>query len=272
MAINAVNDGIAQYNRRNFPGSVSAFERAILADDSWGMPYYYLGMVRLHAYASAETAVPELTMAVGLMPDHAPTFYQLGIAYRQMGDLGEAREAFEETVELDPEHGRAHYRLGLILEAEGDVMEAIEAYTHSIYSDPRFANPYVELGSIYARYEFWDEAAAVFENGYENTGEATLANRLGGMHLRAGRLNEAITYFEEALAFQPESTIFNYDLGMAYGRWYLESNNPAHREQATEYLNTASRRCGEHGSQARCNSIQQLLDEMTQAEESTQQP
>jgi len=63
---------------------------------------------------SFELAIQELLIVTHLIPDFAEAFYQLGLLYRQIGDIEKAREAFQEAAMLDPDrrYSTALHRLG----------------------------------------------------------------------------------------------------------------------------------------------------------------
>lgn len=265
-AIGVMNEGIAQFERGNFNGAIARFEEASRVDPDFGLPYYYAGMVRLRRFYSPDTAIPDLRRAADLMPEHAPTFYQLGSAYLSVGDRRDAEDALKQAVEIDPEHARAWYRLGELYEGNGEIMEAIDAYTRGIHADPWEPYGYKMLGGIYLRYEHPQEAVAVFQNGWDNTSDPSLANDLGTALLDADRATDAIAAIQQALETDPNSVIYNYNLALAYTQAFRTSEDQADRDQARTHLEAAARGCGELGSQARCNQIRMMLREMDEEE------
>lgn len=267
-AIGVMNEGIAQFERGNYNGAVTRFEQAVRIDPDFGLPYYYAGMVRLRRFYSPDTAIPDLRRAADLMPDHAPTFYQLGSAHLSLGDRRDAAEALSRAVEIDPEHARAWFRLGELREGNGEIMDAIDAYTRGIHADPWEPFGYKMLGGIYLRFEHPEEAAVVFRNGWDNAQDPTLANDLGTALLAAGQSREAINVIQQALATDPNSVIYNYNLALAYTQAFRESEALSDSEQARAHLDAAARSCGELGSQARCNQIRMMLREMEEDEAS----
>jgi tetratricopeptide (TPR) repeat protein len=266
-----INKGIEQQQRSNYSGAVAAFERAIEIDPDYGLPYYLLGMIRLQYYDSPQAAITDLRRAADLMSDHAPTFYQLGMAYLDGGERRAAQRNLERAIELDPEHSRALLRLGEILEGNGEIEAAVDAYMRSIYAEPRRPDPYFRLGSIYTRFEAYDEAIAVFREGYTHTGEASLANELGKVYLYTGELEAAIRYFETAVEANPRSPNYNYNLGLAYAESYIATLDPADRTRAERYLTEAEFGCAGEGSRARCNSIELMRERMVEAAETPEE-
>lgn len=70
----------------------------------------------------------------------------------------QAREQYEQALELDPEHFLAAYNLGLLYETEGKISKAIGAYRKSIGRKPGFPHSQFRLGRLYER-RGWDSLA-----------------------------------------------------------------------------------------------------------------
>jgi len=66
----------------------------------------------------------------------ATAFFDLGHAYRQMGDLTHAKEYFEMTLQMAPNEATAMVGLGLIAEAKGEPAEAIRQYARAQATKP----------------------------------------------------------------------------------------------------------------------------------------
>ncbi len=260
------NEAIHLYEGGNYTGALSRLSEAVSVDPTYGEAYYIAGMIRLQQYDSPETAIPDLEQAAELMPDHAPSFYLLGSAYLRDGNHEAAVTNLSLATEKDPEHARAYFRLGTAYEATGDVMAAIDAFTHSIHAEPRFPQPYEHLGNIYGLYDHVDEAIAVFSESLENCGDPNSANNLGRMYQRNGEIEAAIQNFQLAVTARPDSVAYNYNLGVAYTEAYQSSHDRQDRDRATEYLTIAGNQCAALGSQARCNEIQQSLQELADSE------
>lgn len=66
----------------------------------------------------------------------ATAYFNLGHAYRQMGDLAQARQCFEITLQMAPDEPTAMIGLGLIAEATGDPSEAVRQYSRALALQP----------------------------------------------------------------------------------------------------------------------------------------
>ncbi|NOX57564.1 MAG: tetratricopeptide repeat protein [Planctomycetes bacterium] len=70
--------------------------------------------------AHNEAATEVLLEAIDLYPTNGSAFAGLGDAYRRLGELNEARIAYERAIDLTPQNGRATKQLALIAEALGN--------------------------------------------------------------------------------------------------------------------------------------------------------
>ena len=66
----------------------------------------------------------------------AKAYSNMGYAYRQMGNLGKAQDAFEMSLQLVPEQPAVMVALALIDHLQGDLPEAIELYSHAMAKQP----------------------------------------------------------------------------------------------------------------------------------------
>ena len=120
------------------------------------------------------------------MSPHDPTYtyWQGRIAYDRQ-DLMSAEAAFRRTIALDPHSVKAYDNLGLCLEGMGQFDAAIEQYR---------------------------EAALL--NRQQDTHSAWPALDLGSLLTKCGRLEEAQSALEEALAFDATSEIAHFQMGI----------------------------------------------------------
>jgi protein O-mannosyl-transferase len=92
----------------------------------------------------------------------ATALFNLGHAYRQMGDLPRAKQYFETTLQMAPNESAAMIGLGLIAEANGDHTEAIREFSHAQDAKPS------DVGSVLLAHALQqagriDEAQAILD-------------------------------------------------------------------------------------------------------------
>ncbi|HEV2101622.1 MAG TPA: FG-GAP-like repeat-containing protein [Candidatus Acidoferrum sp.] len=122
-----------------------------------------------------------------------------------------------ETYEI----GRNYLSFGAVFYERGYLEPAEEYFLLAAKEDPGGAEPLYGLGSVYLDQKKSKEARECFERAVKATADypATLPNawnNLGILSAREGKTDEAIGYFQNALAIQPEHPVALQNLGNAY--------------------------------------------------------
>jgi 2-polyprenyl-3-methyl-5-hydroxy-6-metoxy-1,4-benzoquinol methylase/tetratricopeptide (TPR) repeat protein len=103
----------------------------------------------------------------------AGTAYLAGLAHYGLGDMKEARRAFERVLAAEPQNQNAHRNLGLIAERDGDSLSAAAHFCRCLDIAP---------GDAAARHNLYDTLASIDWDAAARTGQR--AGILG--HLQAG--------------------------------------------------------------------------------------
>lgn len=120
---------------------------------------------RAFALGNYDKAIPHYQQALtrGLEePDRHYSFYQLGYAYAQDGQLEKSITAYQNAIELNPTDANAYHQLGLVLIEKKRYDEAIEAFEQAISRSPALAEPHGGLGVVYYHQGKIDEAVDAF--------------------------------------------------------------------------------------------------------------
>ena len=72
-----------------------------------GFPHYIRGMV-LNGVDRYEEAIREYTAALAQQPDEHYIWYALGACYEELGDLQNAQQAFQISLDIMPKIGSSH--------------------------------------------------------------------------------------------------------------------------------------------------------------------
>lgn len=98
-----------------------------------------------------------------------------------------------------------HFASGQMLERQNNWAGAIEQYEKAIAANPRFGSAYNRLGAVHMAAGRLDRAAEAFRHGIAALDDAAyLRNNLGDLCRLRGRLDEAEELFRDALRIQPE--------------------------------------------------------------------
>ena len=72
-----------------------------------------------------------------LNPQQPVYWNQLGISYRQAGEFGKAKEAYEKAIALDPSYAMPYLNLGILFDLYfWDPAHALELYDHFLTLSP----------------------------------------------------------------------------------------------------------------------------------------
>lgn len=161
--------------------------------------------------------LPGMLVAAGLLggmllskpalAQSAGEYRQLGLQYREVGQLPEAVAAFRKAVELAPEHLDGRVNLGWTLHLAGDDRAAADALQAAISRDPFHVPSWNALGIVYLMNE--DLPGAVLAH--------TWASWL--------KPDNEIAYYNLSLAFQ-RSTYYDWAIANAEKAAELEPDNP----------------------------------------------
>ena len=171
------------------------------------------GLVALRL-AEFRLAIGFLTRAAGLAPGDAGLHYNLGLAFKESGDLARAADCFRRAADLDPADAAAPANLGAALVAQGNHRAAAEAFATSLQRQPAHVPVLVNLGLALQGAGRDAEAEAAFRQAVALAPDHRDARlNLGSALRRRERLDEAIALFREVVADRPEDALALSNLG-----------------------------------------------------------
>lgn len=138
-------------------------------------------------------------------PDSVEALTGRGVALVHSGNHDEARAALERALEIDPRFVPAWFNLGQCEFRAGDPAAAARALERALELEPGDAQTQLWLGTVLAEGDLDAERAHALLAALRGrlSGQAALPLLLGALEARAGRLREALSYFDEALAIDP---------------------------------------------------------------------
>ena len=122
-----------------------------------------LGQAEL-ARGDAAAAASAFGRALELVPDHADSHYNHGVALQRQGDLDGAVRAWQRAVSLDPRLEAAHYNLGVAFDRQGRADAAVAAFTQALELAPARVDAYKALGETLHAAGRIDDWAANFRS------------------------------------------------------------------------------------------------------------
>ena len=96
-----------------------------------------------------------ISHAVGV---DAKGWFQEGNRFSAEGNLEQAVEAYQQSIEMNPKSPAAHFNLGLAYKKTGDNKNAARAFEKTLALEPSHMDAHVSLGNVYNRLERWQDA------------------------------------------------------------------------------------------------------------------
>jgi tetratricopeptide (TPR) repeat protein len=96
-------------------------------------------------------AIENYLRVVELAPNWIEAHINLGVAYYQLGQLTDARDAFRAAVQLDPLNGISRYNLGCTLEELNEFEEAIDHLERAARAMPAHPDVHFNLALAYEK-------------------------------------------------------------------------------------------------------------------------
>jgi tetratricopeptide (TPR) repeat protein len=151
-----------------------------------------------------------------LNPGSAQHLRLLGHALMKQGRLEAAADQLRFALSLEPENPHLHEDMGSVLALQHRFEQAIGWFEKAIALEPRLPLAHKKLGQALAALGRGKDADAAFEEYFERDPQKGIVAN-GAEHLRAGRKEEAIQCFRDALRVNPD----NVDAMRCLGNVYL---------------------------------------------------
>lgn len=209
------SQGLAQLSRDDFARAVTLFERAVEADpnyaEAWYQSGYCYGVLGRHG-----DSLRASRQAAKLRPEWAAAQINIGASSYALGQFRDALDAYRQAARLEDDNPETQYAIGLTLGKLNRPDEEILAYRRAVAIKPDHTGAIERLGLALFKQKRFAEAAASFEQLKTYRPDAKTYNYLGESYYEAGKMDESIEAFNNALGYNPDLDRARYNLGRAY--------------------------------------------------------
>jgi tetratricopeptide (TPR) repeat protein len=219
LSIERMNEGVEAFSGGHATIAVRALGEATTYDPANHQAWYILGQVH-GSGGDWEEAAEAFAEAVKYMDSDAMYHFRLGEALVESGQLDLAETHLERAVELNERLFRAWYYLGTTYDETDRPREAAEAWTKAAEFNPLFGPPFIDLGRLYIRWDMFDQAIQVLEQGAQHVRrESELTDIhyfLGLAHHKNRNSSQAIEAFTKALEVRSSNLEAMLQRGFVY--------------------------------------------------------
>ena len=168
--------------------AISGYKAAIKVDPELCEAHSDLGLAynQQHNYGQA---LIEFHKALAINPKDAYTYNNVGAALRAQHDNEAAIKNWETAVKIDPKLAAAHYNLGTAYEAEGDLDRALVSYEEAVKIDQRLGEAFFRIGIIMQDRHRLSDARTNFRKSLKVSADADYSEEA---RTRIARLDKAI--------------------------------------------------------------------------------
>lgn len=117
-----------------------------------------------HKNKQFQKALQEYQRVLKLNPSNNQARNNLGLVYKDMGDLDRAATEYMQLIAREPNNAKAYHNLGTIYYLQGRFPEAVQEFRKALAIDGNNVESYVNLALAYKRQGLTGEAAQVFEH------------------------------------------------------------------------------------------------------------
>ncbi len=173
----------------------------------------------LEAIGDPKQAAEQWREVQRLLPQYYMGYFQEGRMLERMGQLDQARAAFNQTIALRPAMAPAWFELGNIDASEGKLDLALQEVDCARQRQPHQPAYYACMGRLLSRLNRHADAVERYRQALQvdtNYWDGRIA--LGEELAATGNLAEAQTEFESGVKLRPDSARAHLDLGVTFAR------------------------------------------------------
>ena len=215
LAERSYSQGLAQLSRDDYAKALPYFEKAAETDptyaEAWYQAGYCYGVLGRHAEALKASRI-----AAKLRPDWAETFVNIGASSFALGEYKDALDAYKQAAKLDDANADTQYAIGLTFNKLGRTDEEILAYRRTLTLKPDHANAIEHLGIALFKNKRYADAAQFFEQLKTYKPDEKTYNYLGESYFEAGKTDDSVDAFNNAVSYNPDFDRARFNLGRAY--------------------------------------------------------
>ena len=156
-------DAIELFKKQKFDLSKKKFEEIILLDPQNLQSYNNLGLIYKN-FGDLDKSIYFFKKAIEIDPYYQNAYNNIGIVLLEKGYFLDAIENFKILIKINPNQYAAYCNLGLCYEKTNEMEKAINAYMVVPTEDKNYLNAQYNLGLLYFKIKQYEKTIKIFKN------------------------------------------------------------------------------------------------------------
>ena len=206
-----IAEGLRAAKLEDYARAAREFELAAWYDDNNADAFYNLGLAYVELGRDSD-AVRAYSHALQIRPDEFAIHNDLGNAYNHLGETAKATQEWEISLRLNPRV--VPPRVSLALERMGQTDRALRYLHEAAELDPDDPGVRYNLGAVYFRLGELERAETELQRAHQlNPKLHGVAGKLAMVHESQGKSALAVDEYRQAIREHPEDATLHYRLG-----------------------------------------------------------
>lgn len=178
---------------------------------------FNIGLEEVFAHEENNSEIGNLKKAVENNPKNYGTYVELGLSYRDQGNLQLAEECFKKALELNPKNEDAYIKLGMLYKDQSELRRAEECFKKVLELNPKNEAAYFELRWLCRGPDESQQVEKYLNKALElNPKNDGAYVELGLLYRDDANLQRAEECLKKALELNPKKDRIYLDLGWLY--------------------------------------------------------
>ena len=201
------SEALELHIKKDYREAIGRYKDVIKINPDDDLAFYNMGIAygELGDYTQAIECCKK---ALEIKPDNDAAFCNMGVAYDKLGDYTWAIECYEKALEINPDNDAAFYNMGVAYDKLGDYTWAIECYKKALEIKPDMHEAFCNMGVAYSKLGDYSQAIECYKSVLEiNPDEDKSLNNMGFNYFKLGDIPNAEVYTQKAI------DLGNFDYG-----------------------------------------------------------
>lgn len=202
-ALALVRSGDAKRLKRDLPGALADYEKAIQQDPAAAEALVGRALVRA-ASNDPTGALADLDQAIALRPTLVSTYLERGNFLRNRRDYPRALADYTQAIELQPKSAPAYYGRGFVHETQHNYTAALADFDMAIAANPTYVPAYNGRGHAHQAQGDFDRAILDYNEAIKRSDNYSPAYfSRGQAHQVQGHFPAALADYDKLIALNP---------------------------------------------------------------------